>query len=135
MRCDVGSWPSPVGDLHSGEFREDAAHSVALDLLSQPDRPMARHVANGLMALGVMRAVADLGRRGPGDISIASTDTIAGIGGLPSAAYADRASRVDMTNEAERMLVDRIGKAILPPRNAIFQPALVVGDSCAPFRS
>ena len=47
-------------------------------LLEQPDRPTALYVANGVMALGVMRAIADLGLRCPADISIASTDTIAG---------------------------------------------------------
>lgn len=40
---------------------------------------------------------------------------------------------MDMTGEALRLLVDRIdGKADLPPRNVVFQPALVVGDSCGP---
>lgn len=124
-----------ASDVRSGEFREDAAYSVARDMLGQPDRPTALYVANGLMALGVMRAVADLGLRCPEDISIASTDTIAGIGGLRPRLTRTEHPVVDMTNEAIRMLIDRIeGKLALPPRNVIFQPALVVGDSCAPLR-
>ena len=60
------------------------------------------------MALGVMRAIADLGLRCPEDISIASTDTIAGIGGLRPRLTRTEHPVVDMTNEALRMLVDRI---------------------------
>ena len=41
-----------------------------------------------------------------------------------------------MTNEALRMLVDRIERQDRrPARNVVFQPALVVGDSCAPLRT
>lgn len=129
-----GITPQP-GHVRSGEFREDAAYSAARDLLRQPDRPTALYVANGLMALGVMRAIADLGLRCPEDISIASTDTIAGIGGLRPRLTRAEHPVADMTNEALRMLVDRIeGKSANPPRNIVFQPSLVVGDSCAPVR-
>ena len=60
----AGSRPEP-GHVRSGEFREDVAYSVARDMLRQPDRPTALYVANGVMALGVMRAIADLGLRCP----------------------------------------------------------------------
>lgn len=127
-----GLEPAP-GHIRSGEFREDAAYSVARDLLSQPNRPTALYVANGVLALGVMRAIADLGLRCPEDVSIASTDTIAGVSGLRPRLTRTEHPVVDMTNEAVRMLVDRIeGKVSLPPRHVVFQPALVVGDSCAP---
>ncbi|RWD74030.1 LacI family DNA-binding transcriptional regulator [Mesorhizobium sp.] len=119
--------------IRSGEFREDAAYSVARSLLEQPARPTALYVASGLMALGVMRAVADLGLRCPGDISIASTDTIPGIGGLRPRLTRTEHPLVDMTNEAVRLLVDQIRRGgPAEPRNVVFQPSLVVGDSCAP---
>lgn len=121
--------------VRSGEFREEVAYSVAHELLSRPDRPSALYVANGLMALGVMRAIADLGMRCPDDISIASTDNIAGIGGLRPQLTRTEHPVLEMTNEAVRMLVDRMkGAADAPGRNVVFQPALVVGDSCAPKR-
>jgi LacI family transcriptional regulator len=120
-----------AGHVRSGEFREDTAYSVARDLIGQPDRPTALYVANGVMAIGVMRAIADLGLRCPEDISIASTDTIAGMGGLKPRLTRTEHPVTDMTNEALRMLVDRIeGKVSLPARNIVFQPALVVGESC-----
>ena len=130
-----GLAPQP-GHVRSGEFREDTAYSVARDLLQQPDRPTALYVANGVMALGVMRAIADIGLSCPENISIASTDTIAGAGGVKPRLTRTEHPIADMTNEALRMLVDRIEGKVpdLPPRFIVFQPALVVGDSCAPVR-
>jgi LacI family transcriptional regulator len=38
-----------------------------------------------------------------------------------------------MTNEALRLLVERISRGNeLPPRNVVFQPTLVLGESCGP---
>jgi LacI family transcriptional regulator len=129
-----GIAPEP-GHVRSGEFREDAAYSVARSLLQQPNPPSALYVASGVMALGVMRAIADLGLRCPEDISIASTDTIPGIGGLRPRLTRTEHPVVDMTGEAVRLLVDRINRGNgTEPRNVVFQPALIVGDSCAPWR-
>jgi LacI family transcriptional regulator len=129
-----GLQPDP-GHIRSGEFREDTAYSVARELLQLPDRPSALYIANGVMALGVMRALADLGLKCPDDISIASTDTIPGIGGLRPRLTRTEHPVIDMTNEALRLLVDRINRGTATDaRNVVFQPSLVVGESCAPAR-
>ena len=130
-----GLEPAP-GHIRSGEFREDTAYSVARELLTLPDRPTALYIANGVMALGVMRALADLGMKCPDDISIASTDTIPGIGGLRPRLTRTEHPVIDMTNEALRLLVERIDRGLATDaRNVVFQPSLVVGESCAPARS
>jgi len=130
-----GLEPAP-GHIRSGEFREDTAYSVARELLTLPDRPTALYVANGVMALGVMRALADLGMKCPDDISIASTDTIPGIGGLRPRLTRTEHPVIDMTNEALRLLVERINRGhSTDARNVVFQPSLVVGESCAPARA
>jgi len=68
-------------------------------------------------------------------MSIASTDTIAGVGGLRPRLTRTEHPDVEMTKEALRMLVDRIdGGFSGPGRKVVFQPMLVVGDSCAPLR-
>jgi LacI family transcriptional regulator len=127
-----GLAPQP-GHIRSGEFREDVAYSVAREILERSDRPSALYVANGVMALGAMRAMADLGLKCPEDISLASTDTIPGIGGLRPRLTRTEHPITDMTNEALRLLVDRINRGNdLPPRNVVFQPALVLGESCGP---
>ncbi|WP_202964727.1 LacI family DNA-binding transcriptional regulator [Inquilinus limosus] len=125
---------SPRNDhVRSGDFRENVAYSVTRDLLQQPDRPTALYVANGVMVLGAMRAIVDLGLRCPEDISVASTDTIPGIGGLRTRLTRTEHPVDDMTSEALRMLVDRINHGVeLPPRKVMFQPTFVLGDSCGP---
>ena len=62
-----------------------------------------------------MRAIADLGLRCPEDISIASTDTIPGIGGLRPRLTRTEHPVVDMTSEAVRLLVDRINRGTAHP--------------------
>jgi LacI family transcriptional regulator len=129
-----GFAPEP-GHVRSGEFREDVAYSVAREMLDRPDRPTALYVANGVMALGVMRALVDLSIHCPREISIASTDTIPGIGGLRPRLTRTEHPIIEMTNEALRLLVDRINHGIdTPPRNVVFQPSLVLGESCGPLR-
>lgn len=120
--------------VRSGEFREEVAYAQARDMLARPGRPTALYVANGVMALGVLRALGDLGLRCPEDVSVASTDTLPG-----SAVFRPRLTRTEhptaeMVNEAVRLLIDRVQRrAGGGPRRVVFQPRLVLGDSCAPL--
>jgi LacI family transcriptional regulator len=121
--------------VRSGEFREEVAYSAARAMLEQPERPTALYVANGLMALGVMRAIADIGLRCPEDVSVASTDNIPGIRGLRPNLTRTEHPIVDMVNEAVRLLVDRMKRGdAVEARHVVFPSALIVGDSCAPLR-
>ena len=107
--CDVPERGRRARRIKTG-FREEVAYSAARTLLSQPERPTAIYVANGLTALGVMRAIADLGLKCPEDISVASTDNIPGIRGLRPALTRTEHPIVDMVNESFRLLLDRIKK-------------------------
>ena len=131
-----GVTPAPH-HIRQGEFREEVAYAMAREMLQAPDRPTAFYVANGLMALGLMRALADLGLKCPDDISIASTDTITGISGLRPRLTRTEHPIGDMVNESFRMLVGRITNSApqQQPRHVIFQPTLVVGETCAPVIS
>jgi LacI family transcriptional regulator len=121
--------------VRPGEFREEVAYSAARSLLSGTERPTALYVANGVMALGVMRAIADLGLRCPEDISVASTDNIPGVRGLRPVLTRSEHPIVDMVNESVRLLMDRIKlEGSSEGRTVVFQPTLVVGDSCAPVK-
>ena len=121
--------------VRSGEFREDVAYSVAREMIDGPHRPTALYAASGVMALGVMRALADLGLRCPDDISIASTDTIPGIGALRPRLTRTEHPVTEMVNEALRLLNDRMARnARGAPRHVVFQPSLILGDSCRPTR-
>jgi len=128
-----GLQPQPH-HVRSGEFREDVAYSVAREIIERPHRPTALYAANGVMALGTMRAIADLGLKCPDDISIASTDTIPGLGALRPRLTRTEHPVTDMTNESLRLLIDRIARGNgAAPRHVVFQPSLILGDSCRPL--
>ena len=57
-----------------GNFRSGSAHDVALGLLRMQPRPTAVFAANNLMAIGLLRAIRELGLRCPGQISVAAFD-------------------------------------------------------------
>lgn len=121
--------------VRSGEFREDVAYSVAREMLNGPNRPTALYAASGVMALGVLRALVDLGLQCPDDISIASTDTIPGIGALRPRLTRTEHPVAEMVNESLRLLTDRIARPSPDaPRHVVFQPSLILGDSCRPVR-
>lgn len=119
--------------IRSGEFREGAAYSAAREVLQRDGRPSALYVANGVMVVGVMRAIDDLGLRCPEDISIVLTDEIRSSGSRNTLiTYTDQPVR-EMANESVRMLMERIDRGgDAAPRHVVFQPTLIVRESCAP---
>jgi LacI family transcriptional regulator len=57
-----------------GNFRSQNAHDAALGLLRMDPRPTAVFASNNLMAIGLLRAIRELGLRCPEDISVAAFD-------------------------------------------------------------
>jgi len=62
--------------IRTGDFRVDSGHALGLELLSRPDRPSAVFTSNGLMAMGVLKAVTELRLRCPRDVAIATFDDL-----------------------------------------------------------
>jgi LacI family transcriptional regulator len=121
--------------MRHGDYREDVAYSVTREVLGLPDPPTALYVANNMMLIGAMRAIAEAGFRCPADISVVSTDD------LPWAtAFRPRLTTVrqpvrEMGLEAVRLLVDRITRpSDEPARRLVLPPTLIVRDSCAPIQ-
>lgn len=114
-------------------FREEAAYDAAGELLQLPParRPTALFAANSLIAIGVMRAVADAQLRCPEDVSVVSIDDFAWAN-----AFRPRlttvAQPVDLMGEAAvRLLMGRMtGTVTAAPRTEVMAPFLVVRDSC-----
>lgn len=128
-----GLAPNP-DHVRSGEYREDVAYAVAMEMLSRPDRPTALYAANAVTAFGVLRALADLDLKCPDDLSLAITDPIPGVGGLRLSLTRTEHPVTDMANEAIRLLLDRIENGTdARPRKILFQPSLIVGGSCRPL--
>lgn len=130
-----GIKPDP-GHVRSGDYREDVAYSATRDVLKLPNPPTAIYVANNLMLVGVMRAIAEAGFNCPGDISVVSTDDFSW-----STAFRPRLTTVrqpvrEIGVEAVRLVVDRITRSSDDPaKRLVLQPTLIVRESCAPRQS
>ena len=118
-------------------FREERAYEAARELLSAPKRPSAVFAANNLIAIGLMRAIADLQLQCPQDVSVVSIDDFAW-----ASAFRPRLSTVaqpvaDMGETAVRMLLARMrGNAPAAAQLAVMAPTLMARDSCsAPTRA
>jgi LacI family transcriptional regulator len=129
-----GLKPDP-GHIRSGGFREDVAFSATRDLLALPRPPTAIYVANNVMLVGVMRAIAEAGFNCPADISVVSTDDLAWTTAFRPRLTTVRQPVREMGLEAVRLVVDRIARrADDPPKRLTLQPTLIVRESCAPYR-
>ena len=65
---------TPDAYLRLCPFGEEAAHQATAQLLALPERPTAVFASDGVIALGVLRAVHDAGLEIPGDISVVAGD-------------------------------------------------------------
>ena len=55
-------------------FGEEAAYAATRELLARPDRPTAVFASDSVIALGVLRAIADAGLAVPGDVAVVAGD-------------------------------------------------------------
>ena len=62
--------------VRMSDYRRDAAHQPAIELLSRPDRPTAVFAGNDLSAIGTMEAAQEMGLDVPGDVSVIGFDDI-----------------------------------------------------------
>ncbi len=70
---EAGLEPAPEL-IVEGDFREAGGYRVGKELLLRHDRPTAVFASNGMMALGLIRAVEEIGLTCPGDVAVASFD-------------------------------------------------------------
>jgi DNA-binding LacI/PurR family transcriptional regulator len=62
--------------VEEGRFTDEGGHDAARKLLEREPDPTAIFAANDLSALGVMNAVAEVGRRVPEDVSVVGFDDL-----------------------------------------------------------
>lgn len=66
--------PVDPGLVLEGDFRSESGYRLGRALLAGSDRPTAVFVCNNMMALGLLRALAELGLNCPRDVAVASFD-------------------------------------------------------------
>ena len=97
------------------------------------DRATAVTCYNDLVALGLLRALSELGIRVPDDVSVVGFDDIPLLSYLPLPLTTVRVPKAEMGRIAARMLIRHVeSKEVVPPRKVNLESELVVRRSTAP---
>jgi DNA-binding LacI/PurR family transcriptional regulator len=109
----------------------EGGHRAMRRLLAIPVRPTAVMAADDVMAIGVLKAIADAGLRIPQDISVTGFDGIEMSQFTTPALTTVRQPVETMSRQALQLLMRLINNETIPDRDAInlVQPELVVRQS------
>jgi LacI family transcriptional regulator len=119
-----------------GDFRSGSAYDAALGVLRMDPRPTAVFASNNLMALGLLRAIRELGLRCPEEISVAAFDDFEEASlftpGLTTIAQPTAA----IGAKAVELVLQRIGQRDEghAPEVATMEAVLQLRGSCGPPR-
>ena len=116
--------------IEHGDFREQTGYIAGQKLLALTERPTAIFVANNQMLIGLMRAIADSNLVVPQDISVVSIDDFSWATAFRPTLTIIRQPIEAMAATAFSILQDRIAGKGAEPHHAIFQPELIIRQSC-----
>lgn len=125
--------PAEAGLVTYGDFRLEEGYACGRELLGLDPPPTAIFVANNLMLIGVMRALADAGVRVPADMSVCSIDDFPWAPAFQPALTVVRQPIEAMAEAAFARLVGRLEGEEGDATAQRFAPELVVRQSCAPL--
>ena len=131
---DESSLPLPENHVVHGAFREDEAHAAAAELLGADPLPSAIFVANNLMLIGVMKAIAERRLRVPDDISVISIDDFAWASAFQPALTVLRQPITVMADAAVSRLLARVRGEDVPPQAVTLAAELLVRGSTRALR-
>ena len=118
--------------IAAGEFEQGKAYQATLQLL--PHAPDAIFVASDSMALGVLRALADVGLRVPDDVAVVGYDDLApldtAVPFISTTLTTIRQPIRRMGMLAVETLLEIIKEPQGPPRRIILPTELIIRQSC-----
>jgi DNA-binding LacI/PurR family transcriptional regulator len=125
----AGAGPIPELTVRCHQLDLDGGHRAALALLTARPEIDAIMCHNDLVAIGALRACADLGLKVPHDVAVAGADDIMLAALVTPSLTTLRADRQALGATALRMLLGQL-RGVREPCNAhVFQPELVVRAS------
>ncbi len=112
-----------------GDFHAPSGYSAALVLLALSPRPTAIFVCNDMMAIGALRAAAQLGLRIPEDVAVVGFDDIelALYTTPPLSTIAQ--PKQEIGKLAVQLILERMGSVLLQPRRCVLPTRLVIRAS------
>ncbi len=121
--------------IFEGDFREDSGYRLSKEMLRRRRKPSAIFVCNGVMTLGVLKALEETGMLCPNDIALATFDDLM----LDHSFHPHLTTVVQPSYEigarAATILIDRIeGKLPKEPLVVRIAPTLIVRESTRPRR-
>jgi len=127
----AGIEPDPAL-MREGDFQAETGFRCAGDLIQLADPPTAIFAANDMMAIGALRALRDLGKRVPEDISVVGFDDIS-FARLMSPPLTTVAQSVRHLGEVavERLIAHIEGRGPDRPEEIVLPVRLVVRESSA----
>jgi DNA-binding LacI/PurR family transcriptional regulator len=126
----AGVEPDPAW-LVRGQDTLAGGHAMMCELLDRPGpTPSATLIYNDLTAIGALRALRERGRRVPDDMAVIGTDGIdLGRYTTPALTTVDH-PRLEIGRCGVEVLCDLIDGQPPPDNERVFQPALIVRESC-----
>jgi LacI family transcriptional regulator len=115
-----------------GDFLIDGGYQAGRKLLSMPDPPSAIFASSDDMAIGVMNAARQLGRRIPDDVSIMGFDDIHQASHVYPRLTTVSQSLEEIGAIALNMLLEYISNPDSPRRQHMMATRLVIRESCQP---
>ncbi|MEV0173496.1 LacI family DNA-binding transcriptional regulator [Streptomyces sp. NPDC050803] len=122
---------APVPEPLFGDWSADSGYALGRTLAHDPD-VTAVFVSNDQMALGVLRAFHEAGRRIPDDVSVIGYDDIPEAAHMLPPLSTVRTDFPEIGHLALRLLLDRIDGTTEPPASAVVPVELVVRRSTGP---
>jgi DNA-binding LacI/PurR family transcriptional regulator len=125
--------PADDALIEAGDFTRDGGARAMRFLLIKRPRLDAVFVASDLMAVGVLAALAEAGRRVPEDVAVVGYDDDPMAAGLQPPLTSVRQPIEEMGREMARLLMDAIHAPDRPPRKVLLTTRLEVRLSSAPI--
>ena len=112
-----------------GDFHASSGYSAALQLLAHNPRPTAIFVCNDIMAIGALRAAAQLSLSVPENIAIVGFDDIELASYTTPALTTIAQPKQEIGQLAVKLIFERMGNPSLQPRRIILSTQLVIRES------
>jgi len=122
---------NPGWVIHTGPKIEEG-YQAALEMLRLPERPTAILAINDLLALGIMRAAADLGLQIPKDLSLVGYDDIFVDGYLVPRLTTVTKDAIGMGRTAVKLLIQRLEDPNCPRQVIEIQSQFILRESTGP---
>jgi len=119
-----------AGLVINGDFHPESGREIARDLLQRPDAPDAIFACNDLMAIGVLRAAAQLNLRVPQYLAVIGYDDIELASYATPPLTTIQQPKQEMGLTTLEFLLNRIKQKDAEPQQTLLPVSLVIRGSC-----